>query len=426
MKIILPFYIFIFLFKFSYSQVTYNWNSFTTGGFSYTNTQPVGCSMTTNITGSAIGDYNSSTGPRFDNAVTTSGVGLLLDQNWSNKTTVTQVQNTFLPALTNPSFRIFDINTTPNTSNFSTNSFVDSVFVSAVGATAVTAVNSIPSQTNIQIIGTTVKIVAIPLCGVTTLGNVLINFTGPVTQITIRYTSGNKLTYCSVFTSCGAVVGTPPCATLLNATNPTRQYITIGNISGTSVGCGILPISLLDFNVKCQSDKPLITWATATETNNNYFSVDRSIDGETYNSIATINSMGNSLNIQTYSYIDPNPLPGISYYRLSQTDLNGVTTSLSTKSYKKNCSDMPFNIVALSNPFDNVLSLNLNYNKDSQITLSIYDNLGQLVKTIFDNTIMDGNTSKITIDTENLATSIYYLRGFVNNEPFNLKLIKIK
>lgn len=136
--------------------------------------------------------------------------------------------------------------------------------------------------------------------------------------------------------------------------------------------------------------------------------------------------MGNSLNVQTYSSIDPNPLPGISYYRLSQTDLNGVTTSLSTKSYKKNCSDIPFDIVALSNPFDNVLSLNLNYNKDSQITLSIYNNLGQLVKTIFDNTIMDGNTSKITIDTENLAPSIYYLRGFVNNEPFNLKLIKIK
>jgi hypothetical protein len=426
MKIILPFYIFIFLFKFSYSQVTYNWNSFTTGGFSYTNTQPVGCSMTTNITGSAIGDYNSSTGPRFDNAVTTSGVGLLLDQNWSNKTTVTQVQNTFSPALTNPSFRIFDINTTPNTSNFSTNSFVDSVFVSAVGATAVTAVNSIPSQTNIQIIGTTVKIVAIPLCGVTTLGNVLFNFTGPVTQITIRYTSGNKLTYCSVFTSCGAVVGTPPCATLLNATNPTRQYITIGNISGTSVGCGILPISLLDFNVKCQSDKPLITWSTASEQNNQYFTILRSLDGVNFNSIATINSQGNSLTAQNYSYIDQNPMPSLTYYKLKQTNLDNTENEFPAKSYFKNCSDLPFDIIVLSNPFSNELSLNLKTTVAAKISMSIYDILGQEVKRIYDNSILEGETTKLTVNSDELSQSIYFLSGHINNEPFTLKLIKVK
>jgi hypothetical protein len=210
------------------------------------------------------------------------------------------------------------------------------------------------------------------------------------------------------------------------AGNAEKQGFTTFSKFVVATSLEVLPVELINYNIICSNEKPYITWQTVSEQNNNYFSVDRSIDGETFNSIATINSIGNSLSLQSYSYIDPNPLPSISYYRLSQTDLNGVTTSLSIKSYKKNCSDIPFDIVALSNPFDNVLSLNLNYNKDSQITLSIYDNLGQLVKTIFDNTIMDGNTSKITIDTENLATSIYYLRGFVNNEPFNLKLIKIK
>ncbi len=424
MKPILTFYIFIFLFKFSYSQVTYNWNSFTTGNFSYTNTQPGGCSMTTNITGSLIGDYNLSTGPRFDNAGTTLGVGLLLDQNWGNKTTVTQVQNTFSPALTNPSFRIYDINTSPNVNT--SGAFVDSVFVSAVGATAVTAVNSIPSQTNIQIIGTTVKIVAIPLCNQASVGNVLINFTGPVTQITIRYTSGNKLTNCSVFTSCGGSVGTPPCATLVNATNPTRQFITIGNISGTSVGCLTLPISLLDFNVKCQSDLPLIKWSTASEQNNNYFSVQRSIDSESFQNIGIVYSLGNSSSIKSYTFTDQNPLQGFTYYRISQTDLNNTVTNFEIKPYTKNCSDIPFDIVALSNPFENTLSLNLKYNTSSIITLFIHDNLGQIVKTIFDNKIMEGETSKISINTDDLSQSVYYLSGKVNNEPFSLKLIKIK
>lgn len=426
MKIILPFYIFIFLFKFSYSQVTYNWNSFTNGNFSYTNTQSGGCSMTTNISGSVIGDYNSSTGPRFDNAVTTLGVGLLLDQNWANKTTVTQVQNTFSPALTNPSFRIYDINTTPNASNLSSNSFVDSIFVSAIGATAVTAVNSIPSQTNIQIIGTTVKIVAIPLCGITTLGNILINFTGPVTQITIRYTSGNKLTYCSVFTSCGAVIGTPPCATLLNATNPTRQFITIGNISGTSVGCGTLPISLLNFNVKCQSDLPLITWSTASEQNNNYFSILRSSDGVNFNAIATVNSQGNGNGIQNYTFTDNSPLSGYSYYKLKQTDIDNSEIEYASKTYFKNCSDLPFDIIVLSNPFSNELSLNLKTTVAAKISMSIYDVLGQEVKRVYDNNILEGETTKLTVNSDELSQSIYFLSGQINNEPFTLRLIKIK
>ena len=183
---------------------------------------------------------------------------------------------------------------------------------------------------------------------------------------------------------------------------------------------------MINYSIICNNEKPYISWQTISEQNNNYFSVDRSNDGESFQNIAIVNSLGNSTNLQSYQFIDQNPLQGLSYYRLSQTDFSNVTTNFEIKPYIKNCSDIPFDIVALSNPFENTLSLNLKYNTSSIITLSIYDNLGQIVKTVFENKVMEGETSKVSINTDDLAQSIYYLSGTVNNEPFSLKLIKIR
>lgn len=222
-----------FLFLFSiigFSQsITYNWNSFTSGANSYTNTQGGGCTMSSSISGS---NFNG-TAPRFDNAVGTNGTGLFLDHNWTNLTNETVVTSNFSPALSNPSFSLFDINRNPTTSDFCSNAWTDSVFVSAVGATGVSVSQSQPLQQTTQIVGTSVKIVANALCNQATQGSVTISFTGPVTQITIKYLSGRIVRRCSSFSPCGA--GTAPtCPTPVACTDPGRQFITIGNITGTS------------------------------------------------------------------------------------------------------------------------------------------------------------------------------------------------
>jgi len=224
--------------------VTYNWNSFTAGGTSYSNTQNGGCTMSSTVSGS---NFNG-TSPRFDNAVGTNGAGLFLDHNWTNINNETVVTSNFSPALTNPSFTLYDINRNPTTSDFCSNAWTDSVYVTAVGATSVSVSQSDPIQQNIQIVGTSVGILANAVCNQTTQGSVTISFVGPVTQITIRYLSGRIVTRCSTFSPCG--VGTAPtCATPVNCSDPGRQFITIGNITGTSCCAVTSPPSSITGNV---------------------------------------------------------------------------------------------------------------------------------------------------------------------------------
>ncbi len=84
-----------------------------------------------------------------------------------------------------------------------------------------------------------------------------------------------------------------------------------------------LPIDLLSFDAIKNGSKVDVSWTTVTETNNNYFTVERSADMVTVESVATVNGAGNSSRLLNYFTVDNNPLIGTSYYRLKQTDYDG-------------------------------------------------------------------------------------------------------
>jgi len=87
--------------------------------------------------------------------------------------------------------------------------------------------------------------------------------------------------------------------------------------------CSVLPINLLGFNGNLNNKKVDLYWQTANEINNDYFTIERSTDGYEFTPIITTNGAGNSTTILNYSDIDYNPLKGVSYYRLKQTDFDG-------------------------------------------------------------------------------------------------------
>jgi len=92
----------------------------------------------------------------------------------------------------------------------------------------------------------------------------------------------------------------------------------------------LLPVELIDFKaVQCENNnKPsaCISWVTATETNNDFFTVERSISGINWEGIATVDGAGNSSSPLRYSIEDPFSISGTVYYRLRQTDFDGTTT----------------------------------------------------------------------------------------------------
>lgn len=66
-----------------------------------------------------------------------------------------------------------------------------------------------------------------------------------------------------------------------------------------------------------------LKWSTATETNNDYFLIERSKDGIEFESIINVDGAGFSTKKLTYSTSDNNPLSGLSFYRLKQVDFDG-------------------------------------------------------------------------------------------------------
>ena len=87
---------------------------------------------------------------------------------------------------------------------------------------------------------------------------------------------------------------------------------------------GCLPITLIEFKATSIHNAVKLVWSTASETNNDYFTLFRSPNGfEYWELVGSIDGAGNSNNIINYSYIDDTPIIGINYYVLMQTDYDG-------------------------------------------------------------------------------------------------------
>jgi hypothetical protein len=84
-----------------------------------------------------------------------------------------------------------------------------------------------------------------------------------------------------------------------------------------------LPIELLSFNGSSKKGYNSLYWSTSSETNNDYFSVEKTLDGNNYNIVGVINGAGNSQILNNYELKDFSVEKVINYYRLKQTDING-------------------------------------------------------------------------------------------------------
>ncbi|MBL7954391.1 MAG: SBBP repeat-containing protein [Flavobacteriales bacterium] len=86
---------------------------------------------------------------------------------------------------------------------------------------------------------------------------------------------------------------------------------------------GILPVELLSFTGTDEGPSVRLEWTTATEHNTSHFELERGRDGVNYTSIGTLAAAGFSAAVLDYSFTDPSPLDGLSFYRLVQVDLDG-------------------------------------------------------------------------------------------------------
>lgn len=109
-----------------------------------------------------------------------------------------------------------------------------------------------------------------------------------------------------------------------------------GPCSGGTCSDASLPITLQYFTVKVDTRQVILNWVTASETNNDFFSIERSTDGYSWKTIQELKGAGTSTADLHYTSTDENPNPGLNFYRLRQTDFDGSSTISNIKSVQVN------------------------------------------------------------------------------------------
>lgn len=100
------------------------------------------------------------------------------------------------------------------------------------------------------------------------------------------------------------------------------RFFTLGVITG---GTTTLPVELLYFDATEVGGKVMLSWETMAEINNDYFIVEKSTDGTTWNEIANVPGAGNSVESIYYTHLDFDPCGESCYYRLTQVDYDGTS-----------------------------------------------------------------------------------------------------
>ena len=186
------------------------------------------------------------------------------------------------------------------------------------------------------------------------------------------------------------------------------QFLSDGFVLFTDNAGGV-PVELVSFSAEAFSSQVNLIWSTATELNNLGFEVERST-AEEWSTIGFVRGKGTTTEIQNYSFIDD--LFGLSalkiLYRLKQIDFNG-TYSYSDE-IEVNLNPLSFSLEQnWPNPFNNSCVIRYSIPKSSQVTLKIFNTLGEEIATLVNEEKPVG-TYKVNWNAANLPSGVYFYR----------------
>ncbi len=175
-----------------------------------------------------------------------------------------------------------------------------------------------------------------------------------------------------------------------------------------------LPVELISFTASVVKNDIVLKWKTETEVNNYGFEVERQVGSEQseagkWKQIGFIQGAGNSNSPKDYKFTDKDPTGGDNFrYRLKQIDNDGnftysreVSVELFPSAYEL--------FQNYPNPFNPTTTLKFTLQKPGQVTLKVYDVLGQEVSTIVKDFLAAGK-HKFKFDASGFASGVYIYR----------------
>ena len=175
------------------------------------------------------------------------------------------------------------------------------------------------------------------------------------------------------------------------------------------VGPGV-PVELISFNASVNENTVKLSWITATELNNSGFEIEkRAYNSENWNKIGFVSGNGTTTEINYYSYTDQNLLAESYSYRLKQVDLDG-TYEYSKIVYVKIITPTEFELSQnYPNPFNPATTIKFSIPEGSQVSLMIYNSLGQEIKTLV-NRFMEAGVHTVNFNAVDLNSGMYFYK----------------
>jgi hypothetical protein len=156
-----------------------------------------------------------------------------------------------------------------------------------------------------------------------------------------------------------------------------------------------LPINMLSFTGFRDNQNIILEWSTASETNNDYYTVEQSFDGELWNTIGNVNGAGNSTSQIDYSLMDRIHSEEITYYRLKQTDFDGNYTYEDAISIDTCDDHEQEGLTMYPNPTDGKIEMRFHGNSSDVNSIGIFNSRGQQIyssKTLQSEFDLSGNS----------------------------------
>jgi hypothetical protein len=199
-----------------------------------------------------------------------------------------------------------------------------------------------------------------------------------------------------------------------NGGNPTNYTATFTIVSSGGT-CALLPVELLNFSYDCQSDLEF-SWSTASEHDNDYFVLEKSIDAKDWIEVSRIRGKGNSSSKSDYSH--STDLSSVyQYYRLKQVDLNGNFEYFDPVFIE--CKNQHHILLEIyPNPITENEKLNLIFHIKKRVgiaTLNMLDINGRIVLSKIIN--VENGINKFTLE-EHFSRGIYFIQILNESDIF--------
>lgn len=166
-----------------------------------------------------------------------------------------------------------------------------------------------------------------------------------------------------------------------------------------------VPVEFISFSSFGGNGYIRLDWATATETNNQGFEVERSKDGKQFIKIGFIDGNGTTTEISNYSFTDNTPYSGKTYYRLKQIDFDGRAEY--SKIVEADFIPAEFALNQnYPNPFNPSTKIKFALPVESHVTITLYNMIGQKVKDIVSSNYA-GGIHEVEFNAENLSSGTY-------------------